>query len=85
MVSQRLMVRFTPSEGAVIRMLGLVERRGYALRAVKMEERTDDASLTVEVEPRDPARRVEVVARQLQRLVDVNSVSIVTCTEGSLP
>ena len=85
MVSQRLMVRFTPSEGAVIRMLGLVERRGYALRAVKMEERTDEASLTVEVEPRDPARRVEVVARQLQRLVDVNSVSIVTCTEGSLP
>ncbi len=84
MVTQRLLVSFTPGEGAVVRLLGLVERRGYAVRAVHMEERTDGASMTIEVEPRDPARRVDVVARQLHRLVDVNSVSIVTQNEGSL-
>ena len=83
MVSQRLLVSFTPGEGAVVRMLGLVERRGYAVRGVNMEERTDGASMTIDVEPRDPARRVDVVARQLHRLVDVNSVSIVTQNQGS--
>jgi acetolactate synthase regulatory subunit len=65
-------------------MLGMVERRGYALRGVAMEEKANGASLVVDVEPRDPSRRVDVVARQLDRLVDVNSVSIVTASQGSV-
>lgn len=77
-MSERLVVSFTPAEGAVVRMLGLVERRGYAVRGVNMEERGDRASMTIDLEPRDPARRLDVVARQLDRLVDVDSVSIVT-------
>jgi acetolactate synthase-1/3 small subunit/acetolactate synthase II small subunit len=83
-VTERLTVSFTPAEGAVIRMLGVVERRGYALRGIAMEEGADGASLTMEVEPRDPARRVDVVARQLGRLLEVNSVSIVTPAQGSI-
>jgi acetolactate synthase regulatory subunit len=82
-VSERLVVSFTPAEGAVIRMLGLLERRGYSLRGLAMEERADCASMTIDLEPRDASRRVEVVARQLDRLVDVNSVSIVTASQGS--
>jgi len=82
-VSERLIVSFTPAEGAVIRVLGLVERRGYSLRGLAMEERADCASMTIDLEARDASRRVEVVARQLDRLVDVNSVSIVTASQGS--
>jgi acetolactate synthase regulatory subunit len=82
-VSERLVVSFNPAEGAVIRVLGLVERRGYSLRGLAMEERADCASMTIDLEARDASRRVEVVARQLDRLVDVNSVSIVTASQGS--
>jgi acetolactate synthase regulatory subunit len=82
-VSERLVVNFTPAEGAVIRMLGVIERRGYALRGLAMEENVESALLTVDLEPRDPARRVDVVARQLDRLIDVQSVTIVTPTQGS--
>ena len=82
-MSERLVVSFTPTEGAVIRVLGLVERRGYSLRGLAMEERADCASMTIDLEARDASRRVEVVARQLDRLVDVNSVSIVTASQGS--
>jgi acetolactate synthase regulatory subunit len=82
-VSERLVVSFNPAEGAVIRVLGLVERRGYSLRGLAMEERSDCASMTIDLEARDASRRVEVVARQLDRLVDVNSVSIVTASQGS--
>jgi len=39
--------------------------------------------MTIDLEARDASRRVEVVARQLDRLVDVNSVSIVTARQGS--
>ena len=74
-MTERLTIDFTPAEGAVVRMIGLVERRGYVVRGLAMNERADSASLTMDVEPRDPSRRVQVVAQQLGRLVDVNQVS----------
>jgi len=74
-VTARLTIDFTPAEGAVIRMIGLVERRGYIVRGLAMNEAGESASLTIEVEPRDAGRRVDVVAQQLGRLVDVNKVS----------
>jgi acetolactate synthase-1/3 small subunit/acetolactate synthase II small subunit len=81
-VTERLTISFEPAEGAVIRMLGLVERRGYALRSVAMNENDESAVLVIDVEPRDPGRRVSVVVQQLARLVDVNSVSLATRDAG---
>jgi acetolactate synthase-1/3 small subunit/acetolactate synthase II small subunit len=83
MVMERLTINFTPAEGAVVRMLGLVERRGYVIRGLAMNEQADNASLLIDVEPRDPSRRVAVMARQLDRLVEVNSV--VLGTQGAGP
>lgn len=74
-MTERLTIDFTPAEGAVVRMIGLVERRGYVVRGLAMNEQAESASLTMDVEPRDPSRRVQVVAQQLGRLVDVNQVS----------
>ena len=74
-MTQRLTIDFTPAEGAVVRMIGLVERRGYVVRGLAMNEQADSASLTIDIEPRDASRRVQVVAAQLGRLVDVNQVS----------
>jgi acetolactate synthase II small subunit len=80
---QRLAIDFTPAEGAVIRVLGLVERRGFVVRRLAMSEQESGASLVIDLEPRDPSRRAEVVARQLGRLVDVNHVSIAPRDAGS--
>jgi acetolactate synthase-1/3 small subunit/acetolactate synthase II small subunit len=74
-VTERLTIDFTPAEGAVVRMIGLVERRGYVVRGLAMNEQADSASLTMDVEPRDASRRVQVVAAQLGRLIDVKHVS----------
>ncbi|HET7817224.1 MAG TPA: ACT domain-containing protein [Sphingomicrobium sp.] len=82
-MSERLTVGFTPAEGAVMRVLGVIERRGYVLRALAMSDLDDGASLAIEVEPRDSGRRVEVLAEQLRRLVDVNQVSLATRDSGS--
>lgn len=82
-MTERLTINFTPAEGAVLRMLGLVERRGYLLRNVTMKEDGATASLVIDVEPRDSSRRVEVVALQLGRLIDVNSVNLATPDAGS--
>ena len=64
-------------------MLGLVERRGYLLRNVTMRDDGASASLVIDVDPRDSNRRVEVVAQQLGRLIDVNSVNLATPDAGS--
>ncbi len=80
---ERLTIDFTPAEGALVRMLGLVERRGYVIRGLAVSEQADRASLVIDVEPRDPGRRVRVMAQQLDRLVDVNSVSLETSGAGS--
>jgi acetolactate synthase II small subunit len=75
-VSGRLNVEFTPAEGAVLRMIGLVERRGFDVCGIAMSLKSEPANLELDVEPRHPDRCLEVVARQLGRLVGVRSVSI---------
>ncbi len=79
---ERLQVNFTPGEGALVRMLGLVERRGFLVRGVTMHDASSSASLDLILEPRDPSRNIDVIARQLERLIDVRSVAIATLPEG---
>jgi len=62
------------SEGALLRVLGTVERRGFAL--IEMTAEKPDAesySIRLQVEgARDP----QVLCRQLERLVDVRAVRL---------
>ncbi len=79
----RVVIDFAAGEGAVIRMLGLVERRGFLVRGIAMEEQAEGASLTLDIEPRDSSRRFEVLGLQLERLHEVRSVSFSTPAPGS--
>ena len=82
-MTARITVNLKPAEGSVVRVLGLVERRGYVLRGLSMKEQADSGSLVIDVEPRDAGRRVPVLTEQLGRLVDVNSVTVATRDTGS--
>ena len=75
-MSDRIEITFVPGEGAVLRMLGLVERRGFAVRGIAMAETSSSASLAMDVAARDPLRRLDVLSRQLERLIEVQSVTI---------
>ena len=59
--------KFEAVEGAVLRMIGLVERRGFRIRKVAMSEQPCGrrGSLALLVAPADPGRSVDVLARQL--------------------
>ena len=76
MSTQRLVVEFTAGEGALVRMLGVVERRGFILRRTVMAELPCGrrATLALTVEPRDAGRSVETLALQLGRLHGVGRV-----------
>ena len=76
MNTQRLVVEYMAGEGALVRMLGLVERRGFILRRTVMAELPCGrrATLALTVEPRDAGRSVETLARQLARLHGVGRI-----------
>lgn len=78
-MSRRLQIELDTSEGALLRVLGTVERRGFALldlRAGKPDEQRYLLQLTL-----DGARDAEVLCRQLERLVDVRTVRLLTDAE----
>ena len=78
----QLVINFKPAEGALVRILGLIERRGFVLRDLAVRDEDTDGSLTVNLEPRDQNRQFDVLARQVDRLVDVKSVSFGTALTG---
>jgi acetolactate synthase regulatory subunit len=76
MSTQRLVVEFAAEEGALVRMLGVVERRGFIVRRTVMAELPCGrrATLALTVEPRDAGRSVETLALQLGRIHGVGRV-----------
>ena len=76
-MNARLKIEFANSEGALVRILGVVERRGFMIKSAAMNEHADgnSASLIVEVVPRGAERRLDVVMPFLRRLHDVRSIN----------
>lgn len=62
------------AEGALLRVLGTIERRGWSVLTVNAA--SDSRSYTVNV-TLDGARDPDVLCRQLERLVDVQAVRLV--------
>ena len=83
MVSGRLEIGFANNEGAVLRVLGAVERRGFELRGISMAERDGEGALSLDVQARFSERSLDVVAAQLRRLDDVRQVSFSTSGPGA--
>ncbi len=76
MMSERMIVEFTPMEGATVRMLGLVERRGFRVCGLSMTEQDEGkATLTLDLEPRDAGRNLDILGLQILRLHGVTGVS----------
>ena len=82
----RMRIDFQPGEGIVIRMIGLIERRGFQVRGLGMSEDEDGqgASLVVDVEARDTARNLQMLDLQLRRLHGVRNISVFTPAAGAV-
>lgn len=69
-----LHIQLSSSEGAVIRALGLIERRGFTLKACSVGEPDGmDRDLDVKVTSTRPG---DLLKRQLERLHDVYHVDL---------
>lgn len=73
-MNHTLTIQLSGSEGAVIRALGLIERRGFSLDRCKVGE-IKNSSRSMEVSVSSP-RPGDLLKRQLERLHDVLNVEL---------
>ena len=78
MMTGRLIIAYRDEEGAIGRIVGLVERRGFELRGLTMTGEANEHKLTLDVAARDASRRLDVLELQLRRLNGVSQVSTIT-------
>ena len=83
MMTGRLIIAFREEEGAIGRIVGLVERRGFELRGITMTGEATCHKLTLDVAARDSSRRLDVLDLQLRRLDGVSQVSTITSAKES--
>ena len=69
-----LKIQLSASEGAVLRTLGLIERRGFSLGKCSISE-ADDSGRSMEVTV-SSTRPGDLLKRQLERLHDVQRVEL---------
>lgn len=73
----KLSIEFEPADGALPRLLGIIERRGFKVRRIAMNEQPCGAraGLSLEVDARGYSRRGTVLAEQLRRVHGVTMVA----------
>ncbi len=73
---QRIVVEFVAEEGALVRLLGLIERRGFRVRRAVSGDLAPGAvaTLALTIEPHDAGRSVDTLTLQLSRLHGVRNI-----------
>lgn len=74
----RLELRLRPAEGALLRVLGTAERRGFAPVAIEGVTEAGDGQWKLAMTVAS-SRAPELLARQLEKLYDCLSVEISPC------
>ena len=82
---ETICIEIARSEGAIQRLFGLIERRGFELRSFNMPEAhpqgaNDAYHVTVGIAPRDASRSVDVLSRQIGRLHGIRRIGRVDAT-----
>ncbi len=68
-------------DGALVRTLGLIERRGFAVNSLSTSPQGVDSELALVVEVESAHRSVDVLTRQIAKLYDVRAVSLTDVDE----
>jgi len=70
---EHIRIEFGCAEGALRRILGVIEARGFSVRSMQMGSDGDRSVMTLAIAPRDASRRVDTLLRQIERLNDTQA------------
>jgi acetolactate synthase-1/3 small subunit/acetolactate synthase II small subunit len=81
-MNRTIEVNLTRAEGAIVRTLGLIERRGFVVHGVETASDPHGGALVLRVEVGSRGRPFEVLVRQILRLFDVRHAFLVEQQAG---
>jgi len=81
-MNRTIEVSLTLAEGAIVRTLGLIERRGFVVHAVETATEPQGGALVLRVEVGSRGRPFDVLLRQITRLFDVRHAFLVEARAG---
>ena len=76
-MNRTIEVSLTRAEGAIVRTLGLIERRGFIVHSIATEGDLHAESLVLRLEVGSRGRPFDVLLRQILRLLDVRTALLV--------
>lgn len=76
-MNRTIEVNLSRAEGAIVRTLGLIERRGFVVESVATQGDAQADSLVLRVEVASRGRPVDVLVRQILRLIDVRQAFLI--------
>lgn len=76
-MNRTIEVSLSRAEGAIVRTLGLIERRGFVVESVATQGGGGDDALVLRVEVASRGRPVDVLVRQILRLIDVRQAFLI--------
>jgi acetolactate synthase II small subunit len=65
------------AEGALVRTLGLIERRGFTVTAIATRSDVNSETLVLRLEVASEGRPFDVLMRQILRLFDVHAALLI--------
>lgn len=81
-MNRTIEVNLTHTEGAIVRTLGLIERRGFVVHGVETAGDAHGGALVLRVEVGSRGRPYDVLLRQILRLFDVRHAFLVEPQAG---
>ncbi len=76
-MNRTIEVSLTHAEGAIVRTLGLIERRGFIVQSVATRTDPFGEALVLSVEVSSRGRPFDVLVRQIMRLLDVRNAFLI--------
>ena len=70
---EHVRIEFRCAEGALRRILGVIEARGFAVRSMQMGSDEERSIMMLALTPQDESRRVDTMLKQVQRLHDTEA------------
>lgn len=71
-MSQSIHIEIDRLEGTLLRVLGLIERRGFHIDEIDLYDLgADTRGLSVTVRPRDAGRNIDILGLQIDRLYGI--------------
>ncbi len=76
-MNRTIEVSLTHAEGAIVRTLGLIERRGFVVQSVTSRGDPHGEAIVLSVEVASRGRPFDVLLRQIMRLLDVRHALLI--------